>query len=73
MKVLVAATLRSGPASIGRTISQAAANGLSVTLTSATVNAPAAFAIAALSTRSSLRPDCDTAKNSCPERRNVCR
>jgi hypothetical protein len=67
---LVAATLNSGPAPIGSTISQEAARGLSVALTSAAVNAPACRAIAAVSTRSSLRPDCEIARNSWPSRRS---
>ena len=66
MTVFVAATLSSGPAEIGRTMSQAAASGLSAAFTSAAVTAPAAFAEAASSTRSSLRPDCDTARKSWP-------
>ena len=55
-KDLLAATLNSGPASRERTISQAFAKGLAVSLTIATVIAPAARAIAAVSTISALRP-----------------
>src|SRR5260221_4585407 len=68
MKVLVAATLRSGPAEIGRTMSLAAASGLSVAFTRAAVKAPDAFAMAALSTRSSLRPDLGIARKNWPAR-----
>ena len=46
MNVLVAATLSSGPAPIGSTMSHASASGLSVSLTRATVSAPAARAAA---------------------------
>src|SRR6185295_6845105 len=67
--VLVAATLTSGPAAIGRTRSQATANGLSVSLTMAAMRAPVAFAEDADSTRSSLRPDCEMARNSWPSSR----
>jgi hypothetical protein len=54
MKVLVAATLYSGPAEIGKTKLDAAAKGLSASLTNATVTAPDWRANSALSTRSSL-------------------
>src|SRR5262249_38891760 len=55
--VLVAATLSSGPASIGKINSQVNARGLFVSLTRATVMAPESFAREAASMRSSLRPD----------------
>ena len=63
MKVFVAATLNSGPAAIGKTNSQACANGLFVSLTMAAVTASAARAAAAASIRSSLDPDCEIARN----------
>src|SRR6476620_7552413 len=56
-KVLVAATLNSAPAPMGKIMSQADARGLFVSLTRATVMAPEHFARAADSMRSSLRPD----------------
>src|SRR3954466_13675909 len=56
MNDLVAATLNSGPASIGRTTSHVCASGLAVSLTIATVIAPDERAIAAVSTMSTLRP-----------------
>ena len=64
MKDFVAAMLSSGPAAIGRAMWQAAAKGLSVSFTMATVKAPAAFAIDANSARSSLRPDCEIVRRS---------
>src|SRR5438105_2224574 len=63
-KLFVAATLSSGPAAIGSTMSDDLARGLSVSLTIAAVSAPAALAIAADSMRSSLLPDCETARKS---------
>src|SRR6516162_7176387 len=72
-KLFVAATLSSGPAAIGNTTSQAAANGLSVSLTMAAVRAPEAFAEDADSIRSSLRPDCEIARNSWPSSRKSLR
>ncbi len=45
-------------------ISHARASGLSASLTSAAVTAPAARAITAVSIRSSLRPDCEIVRNS---------
>src|SRR6476469_10905566 len=56
-KVFVAAALNTGPAAMGRTMSQVDARGLSVSLTIATVSAPKALADEAASTRSPLRPD----------------
>jgi hypothetical protein len=53
----VAATLNSGPASIGSDISETVASGLEGSLTIDTVRAPASLAIAVNSMRSSLRPD----------------
>jgi len=61
MNVFVAATLSSGPAQIGKTKSHASASGESVTLTTATVMAPASLALFVKATRSSLRPDCEMA------------
>ena len=62
MKVFVAATLSSDPAAIGRTMSAAAASGLSTSFTIAAVSAPAALADAVVSMRSSPRPDWETAR-----------
>ncbi len=64
MKDFVAAMLRSGPASMGRTRSQSAARGLPVSLTTATVIAPSDFDMSANSRRSSLWPDCEMTRTS---------
>jgi hypothetical protein len=61
-KVLLAATLSSGPAPTGSTRSEARASGESVTLRTATVSAPAARALRAIAIRSSLLPDWEMAK-----------
>ncbi len=68
--VLLAATLSSGPAPIGSTMSHAGTSGPSVALTIATVSAPAALALEARATRSSLLPDCEIARNSWFSRRS---
>ena len=46
---------------------------LCASLTIAAVMAPAARAIVAISTRSSLRPDCEMVKNNCPRNVSDCR
>ena len=66
--VLVAATARSSPASIGSVSSAASANGLAGSLTRATVKLPAARAARTGSTTSGLRPLCDTARVSAREK-----
>jgi hypothetical protein len=47
-------------------MSDAFASGLSPSLTMVAVSAPAALAISTDSIRSSLRPDCETVRKSCP-------
>jgi hypothetical protein len=63
-KLLVAATLRSGPAPIGKTMLHSAASGASASLVMATVRAPAALAHVTKAMRSSLFPDCEMARTS---------
>ncbi len=67
--VFVAATLRSGPASMSSTSSQADASGDAGSFTTASVSAPPARACSAEAIRSGLRPDCDMATKSAPRRR----
>jgi hypothetical protein len=69
MNVFVEATLNSGPAAIGRTMSQAAASGLFTSLTIAAVNAPAALADVVVSIKSSLPPDWEIARKNWPSSR----
>ena len=61
MKLLVAATLRSGPACSGSACVAAAASGEAASFTKATVVAPPARSCCSGSTRSGLRPDCENA------------
>src|SRR6185436_4025122 len=63
-KLLVAATLSSGPAPIGKTTSHVAASGEFNALTIPTVRAPDALALCATAIRSWLSPDCDTTRHS---------
>jgi hypothetical protein len=74
MKLLVAATLRSGAACRASVDAAAAASGESGSLTSASVHAPAARSAFTESTRSGLRPDCDQASASggAPSKRAPC-
>ena len=65
-KVLVAATLRSGPARSGSAWSQAAAIGESAMLVIATVSAPPAPALRIISTMSGLWPDCEMPRQAAP-------
>ena len=61
MKLLVAATLRSGPACCGSTWAAAAAKGEPGALTIATLQPPAAVAARSVATMSGLAPDCEMA------------
>ena len=65
----MAATLRSGPARKGSTVSASSASGESSTFTSATTRAPASFACVALRSRSGLLPDCEITTYSAPANR----
>ena len=56
---LVAATLISGPARSGTSVSDSAARGESSTLTIATVRAPLSFAARIAARMSGLLPDCE--------------
>ena len=67
--VFVAATARSGPAAIGRTVSAASATGEAASLTSARVSAPPSRAARVAETRSGLRPDCEMTMKSAPSTR----
>ena len=66
MKLLVAATLRSSPASSERQMSALRAAGESATLTIATEMAPAALAACCSATMSGLWPDCEMVRHSAP-------
>ena len=59
MKLLVAATLNSGPALRGSTYSHASSRGEPSALTMAMLNAPRSRSLRRLSTRSGLWPDCE--------------
>ena len=71
MTLLVAATLRSGPACCGRTWAAAAASGESGWLTIAAVIAPPARAASSARTRSGLAPDCDSETTNAPSKASV--
>ena len=64
MKLLVAATLRSGPARCGSTWRATPASGASRALTIATVQPPLAVAARNVATMSGLAPDCEIASTS---------
>ena len=68
VNVLVAGTARSTPASVTRATSAASASGEPAPLVIARVRAPQSAAQASVSTISSVRPDCDSATASTPDR-----
>ena len=67
--VLVAATLRSGPAPMSMTALQASASGEAASFTRARQNAPSVRAISVCASRSGLLPDCEMAMNNAPANR----
>ena len=69
-KVLVAATLRSGPACSASAWSTAAAIGEAASLVTATVSAPPARALCIISTMSGLCPDWETPRQTAPSSRS---
>ena len=69
-KVLVAATLFSGPARSGSPKSAASAIGAPATLVIATVSAPPSRALAIISTMSGLWPDCEMPRQAAPSSRS---
>ncbi len=68
VNVLVAGTARSIPASVTNATSACAASGESAPLVTASVRAPQSAAQAMVCTISSVRPDCDRATASTPDR-----
>ena len=68
MKVFVAGTARSAPAAVTRDSSAVCASGEAAELVTASVRAPQSAAQASVSTISSVRPDCDSATASTPDR-----
>ena len=63
-KVLVAATLNSGPAWIGKVAALALARGDVASLVIATVKAPVSARLSVIRTMSGLCPDCETDRHS---------
>lgn len=67
-KLLVAATLVSGPAPRGKATSTSPASGEAMSLISPIVSAPPRLAVSVNWSVSGLRPDCEAAMNTAPDK-----